>query len=590
MQKKIQNLDKFLILILSLALCWLTLEGLIGIRFTNYDDMWFSVAPFGDYFSVAGEDAKNTGRFGMYYATIYLLITSKLWNTPLFDIAMYGSVVLVLVSILALTRFLGNVFIGLLFTTLYLTFIPVTYGFNLLVSYPFRYTSGILLWIFSIYLFEKYFRTHRRSFLYLACGILFISFTHHEVLFAIFSLCSFIFILLRGVTGPYKERLLQKPTQALLLTCTLYILVFAIWYATHPTVYAGNKINFSQTGFISGYIQSIQYYIGASLPLFHYFHGYALPFIPSGDGNLFSAISVAHDYISVLGNIDSESIIRSMLAGVIFVYSVSKINKAVNSKLLIGIFFVGMLTLVLPAGMVSMSSAYQGYVRGGYAPLHVTFFGYFGSILLIATLIIYIIGIVPPGTKKIITYGFAIVIMLGALVSSAFNSDVVNAMKMNTSRWNAMSLLMQYYRLPINAVNIPRIVIAPQLWNVAGSPGELPNNYWQRLFTVNNKVDIEFYPKRLPNTPNSSYMLYYSCPLKRDCMLLLQHGEGKAIELISTTSQPRFLTYIRNNGTEAEMIKAVPTPQQNPTLLLPGIFSTFLPLNVTEISRLRLDI
>lgn len=58
----------------ALILCWMTFDNLIGIRFTNYDDMWFSVVSFKDYFAVAGEIAinKDFAITGQKFAILYV--------------------------------------------------------------------------------------------------------------------------------------------------------------------------------------------------------------------------------------------------------------------------------------------------------------------------------------------------------------------------------------------------------------------------------------------------------------------------------------------------------------------------------------
>lgn len=572
-------------LFLALILCWFTFDKLIGIRFTNYDDMYFSVVSFKDYFAVAGEDAINTGRFGMYYATVYLKITTAFWNTPILDVALYGSVAAVMAGILAFAHYLGHIRLGLLFVTLYLSFIPVTYGFNLLVSYPFRYTSGILLWLAALFSVEAYLRNKKSGYLWVACALSFVTYTHHETLFAIFTSINIIFIVLRQSGGTLKQRLSHRATLALLATSIVYAGVFVAWYVTHPTTYAGNAFKVDGIGFLSGYANATAYYVGASLPLFHFFNGYALPFIVGGT-DLYSAIAVAHDFASVIGNIEAGQIARSCLIAVIFLISVARLPPHINPAVLKGIVAIGLSILILPAAIISLSHTYQLYVQGGYAPLHITFFSYFGSILLICTAIIFLLTALSPNLRKLASYGFALIIGVGALTTDVFNTQVSEVMHLNSARWNVAATLIRHFQVRGSDSPLPKLIIAPQLWDVAGNPGPLPENYWQRLFKLKTGLDIQFTPLRLPDMPELSATLYYDCPKLKDCLIMLQHQQNRMIEVISTSPRPRFLTYSGNDGAT---INVVPTLLQPPTLLYPGIYTAKLPSHFSELSKFRVE-
>lgn len=76
-------------------------------------------------------------------------------------------------------------------------------------------------------------------------------------------------------------------------------------------------------------------------------------------------------------------------------------------------------------------------------------------------------------------------------------------------------------------------------------------------------------------------------PKLKNCLIMLQHQQNRMIGVISTSPRPRFLTYSENNVTKT--INVVPTLQQLPTLLHPGIYMTTLPANSTELSKWRIE-
>src|SRR5665213_1425380 len=242
---------KFLIaLFLVLLLCWMTFEKLIGVRFTNSDDMAYSIPSLGNYFSDANFWAIGTGRFPFYYTWVFSYITPAFWDTPILDIAMYGSLAAVLVGILALAQYLGRVRLGLLFAILYLSFLPITFTFNPVVSYPFAFTAGILLWLTSIFLLETYLRRRKSYLLYLACALSFLAYGFHETLFAAFTVANLTFIVIRQDRGTLMNRLSSRASIAVLVTSLTYAVIFVAFYVTHPTGYVGNQLKLSETGFI----------------------------------------------------------------------------------------------------------------------------------------------------------------------------------------------------------------------------------------------------------------------------------------------------------------------------------------------------
>jgi hypothetical protein len=574
----------FLLLILS----WMTFQKLIGIRFTNPDDMWFSVVSFKDYFAVAGEDARATGRIGMLYATAYLQIISAFWNTPIWDIAMYGSVVAVMLGILGLAHYLGYLRLGLLFVTLYLSFIPITYGFNLFVSYPFRYTSGILLWLAALFLIEKHLRSNRSVYLWIACALSFVAYIHHETLFAIFASVNMIFVVARQNGGGLKQRLSHRATSALFLTSIAYVVIFVAWYLAHPTSYAGNTVQLGKAGFLSGYVSAVTYYLTASLPLNYFFAGYTLPFIAGGT-ELYSAVTVPHDFISVVGNIEAGHVARSCVIAAIFFIALAKLPPHINAKKIRALFAVGLTIFILPPAIISLSYTYQSYVRGGYAPVHITFFSYFGSILLIATAIVVLLNYFSPKPKKIIIGLLALAVGAGGLASDVFNTQVSEVMHLNTARWNVAATLIRHFQAHgSNTSPLPKLIVAPQLWNSAGAVGNLPDNYWQRLIALQTGLDIQFSPTRFAEMPVLSATMYYDCPTTRNCVIMLQY-RSRAIEVISTTSQPRFLSYSEND--EAKTVKVIPILEQSPTLLHAGVYIATLPADYTsDLSKWRIEL
>ena len=571
MENRLSNKKFLAIVLLALLLCWMTFDKLIGIRFTNPDDMYYSIVAFNDYFKVADSEAKIAGRIGMYYATVYNVISAKYWDTPILDFALYGSLSAVLLLILIFARYLGHTLLGLLFVTLYLSVIPVTFEFNLLVSYPLRYTSGIILWLLSLISIEKYFRSNHRKYIWFSCVAIFFAYSHHETLFVIFSLTSIIYSLLRMKTGSLYQRLIHKMTYSLLLTSIFYITIFVAWYAAHPTSYSGNTMNFNKMGWVQDWANSAEYFIKASLPLFHYFKGYALVFI-EGETGKYSSYAVSQDIGMFMANIQASQIARGFVVMALTLIALGRCPSNINRKAILEIAVIGLAILILPAMVISISTDYQGFVQGGWAPLHVTFFGFFGSIVLICLAMVVILNALAPNARKVITLVFALLVGGGALFADVFNAQVAQSMKINSERWNVAATLIRY----AHQVEMPKKIIAPKLFDYVGKPGPLPRDYWQRLFNQNAGVDIEFSAVPLRDSMDFSAKVDYDCPNRNDCLIIIKRYNSQTVEVISTTPRPRFLKY--STGSNTQVIKLNLVLRQQPTFLRPGIFTTLVPL------------
>lgn len=566
-------------LFLVLLLCWMTFEKLIGVRFTNPDDMFYSIPSVGSYFANANGWAMGTGRFPFYYTWVFSMITPAFWDTPILDVAMYGSLAAVLVGILGLAQYLGQVRLGLLFAIVYLAFIPVTFTFNPVVSYPFAFTAGILLWLASLFLLETYLRRRKDSLLYLACVLTFLAYGFHETLFAAFTVANLTFIVIRQDHGTLMSRLSNRASVAVLGTSVAYATIFVAFYIAHPTGYAGNKIKLGEAGFVADYFNAVAYFISASLPLFHFVHGYP-EYFSQGGGGIAASLSLGRGGPSVLENIEASQIVRSLLIGGAFLVAVSRVPARINASTLRGVLVIGLALLILPAAIVSLSRAYQVYVRGGYAPLHVTFFGYFGATLLICALIVSLLIFTRTTWRQVLALGIAIVLCYTALLADVFNDQVVDIMHVNSARWTVASTLMRYFAVRHSNVPIPALIISPQLWDFEGNPGLLPDTYWQRLFKAKVGIDVAFAPQATAHIPKQSANLYYDCPKPTNCVLLLELNQSRTTEVITTSPLPRFLTYPVKDTEKT--VAVVPVLQRAPTLLHRGIYEATLPLDPVE--------
>lgn len=579
-----RQLSLLAVIFLVVALCWMTFHELIGIRFTNPDDMWFSMNDFRDYFHLAGNDAVGTGRFGMYYAWLYYPIVSAFWNTPLWDVAMYGGAAAVVIGIVLLARYLGAKHLGLLFALLYLAFIPVTYKFNLLVSYPFRYTSGLLIWLAALCAIEAYLRTGKRANLVTACILSFVASMHHETMFAIIAAVNVIFVAVRRPGGTLKDRIWNEATGALLGTSIVYAIVFAGWYVTHPTGYAGNTIKVDP-GYGLHYLQAVAYYISASIPLFHYFQGTTLPFI-AGANDAFAAVPVGYGH-GLLEDLTADVVARAAFVAFVFLLTVRALPRQLDRATAWGAVGAGLCLLVLPPLVVSLSSSYQVDVRGGYAPLHVTFFGYFGATVLLATAIVVLSARLPASLSPILAWVGAVVIGAGALVSGTFNHQIATAMHVNSDRWTVASMLMRHFGTETASPATPSAIVAPQLWNYAGSVGPLPQDYWHRLFAAKAGLDIQFEKAQLAHVSKTPAVLYYDCQGERGCLALLERPDLHRIDVLTTSAQPRFFDV--SDGPRTDVVKVAPLLERPATLLEPALYATSLQVTV-GIAHWRLEL
>jgi hypothetical protein len=573
-----------LIVFLVLLLSWFTFSDLIGVRFTNPDDSVFSILPWNHYLAIAGHDAVVTGRFAMYYTWLYYLLTPAFWDTPLLDIAMYGSVTAVILAIVTLSRHLGCKRSGLLFAALYFAFIPVTYDFNLLVSYPLRYTPALILIVLAIAEIENFLRTARARHLYVACACSFIASLHHETLFAVAASSTLTFAILRQREGSVLQRAAHPIVRWLFGTSAAYAAIFVAWYATHLPTYEGNTINLNSAHYVVDYATAAQYFVVSALPLFQFLHGYALSFIFGGT-NQYASMTIGRDFDSIIANLGAPVLARAVVVGSSVFVAASRLPERLNKPGLTTAITIAFGILLLPAAIISLSATYQGYVRGGYAPLHVVFFSYFGATILLTSIALSVVVVLPREYRLIAVTALSALVGLGSIVSATFNSQVATIMQANSARWVVASMVMRHFeQAPAQAV--PGTIVAPQLWDYSGQPGPLPKNYWQQLFREKAGLTVQFVPRAVRGAREAS-ALYFDCSTPKDCIALLLDGGTGATTVLTQSPMPRFLSYAGPRG--AEIVRVVPTAELRPTLLQPALFVVRLPAKYRDIAHWQIE-
>jgi len=426
--------------------------------------------------------AKNQGRFQYFFAYFLMIAPYLINNTVYFKIISLGSVA---VNILLFGYLIRKLFksetLGLLSATFGLCFIQNSWEHNILVSYPAIFTTSISMLLFSIIIFIKYLDTSNNIYKYFSALLLVLSAFTYEIFI--------LYIIFYVIISIYYANNNIKRSINILLPHLLMVMGYVGLYfgfrLIYKSSYDGNSIfNFSL------------------IPLVKTWYTLSTAFLPTNIFSHYQAIFrefsdsyIANNNIFVIvlnGKIDwyLKSIISSYLA-VKLIWSTSV--RLSFKKLTLWLLAGGVL-IFLPTLLHASLMKYQNWVIVHKTILFTsTYFSYFGIVLCIIVMVIYI--------KNILTYHRALLLIVmvfiglsvffTSMVTDYSNYHISLAQSQNQMVWTVMDMF--YKTTVFQQVPEKSYVFAPSLWNnmLIPASGSMMN-YWSEYTLYRSKKEVYF--------------------------------------------------------------------------------------------------
>jgi hypothetical protein len=246
----------------------------------------------------------------------------------------------------------------------------------------------------------------------------------------------------------------------------IYLLAYFSFRLYYPGTYDGTQIgNFAPMDFF----KVIFRFSISSFPTYIFWNY----------GNLFSSYSDFfgnHQYnlIYIFQNLRVEWMVKAVLFAY-FVFIILKKRLEIFSRIKFYITLVISISLViLPTLLFAVTPKYQNWVRIGGKGYTVTFFCFFGMVLLISSIIMYFNQVFrSKKLSKCYTIVIITFVILSSILTDYSNYFVAKSQVQTQMKWDIFNLFIgtdEYKDIPANS-----IVYAPTLWGDIG----YPETYWE---------------------------------------------------------------------------------------------------------------
>ena len=311
-------------------------------------------------------------------------------GTYMFKIGQIASIILVLYLF---CRLLKKIFqdknISLLYFALFISFLPITFEPTVPSVFVTFYNISLCLLIISFSLFYDYLKSSKKSKLIWSMVLFFITETTYEA----FITYVIVYLLLALYEKGYKN--IKKNLKCFIwpiLAAFLYLILYIVSAKVFPSNYDGNQIN--------------------GINLLN-----SLKIIFTLTKNVIPGSYLISDKYQWLYtyyyNLNLKNVLVIIISVLIFISLIfigvtdNTREEKYSTKALLKIIILGISLMILPTLPISVASMYQNSeILNNLVALPVSFFSYFGSILILSYAIEYIV-------KKNQTSKFLIIILLG---------------------------------------------------------------------------------------------------------------------------------------------------------------------------------
>ncbi len=300
-------------------------------------------------------------------------------------------------------------YFGLFIPVFFFALVQVDNYHNLMVSYPLCFQLGLFMFLLGIQLFLEYFENKKFAYLIFSALCMFDSFSAYEsfvCFYAVFFVIAFI-ININFEDKKIKWVSFFKQISIHTFFVVIYLAIYLICRHNSDLSYGGATIDTS-TFSITLALKTLFTFSFSLFPLREFF------------SNFFN------------GSLSFEMITLRMIIKAIFVGLGSSItlylSKDISKKLLFCLSLIGLIAAVVFCIPHSLTPQYQYWVSIGAAQGFVpSYISYFGIVLMLCSLIIFISNLKRLSKYKLIIVAIiSIVMALGSLCTDISNQTTIN--------------------------------------------------------------------------------------------------------------------------------------------------------------------
>lgn len=310
--------------------------------------------------------------------TMYLGFIGK--STYMFKFFQSLSIIICAITFgVAIYKILKNKKVAIFSIMLFLGFLPITFEPTVPSVFVTFYNVSVFLLLISLMLYNNYLETAKLRSLIFSMIILFFVELSYEAFVTYVPLYLLLYLYRKGIKNLFKD---IKGWILPILVGITYLVLYIIASKVFPSNYDGNKID--------------KINLLTSFNIIYYIARYSLPgcYIFSDKYNYLYNVYYRVNLIDII-----RTIIMTLIfgLGIIVIFIKNKYNskikeEAYDKKSILKVVFFGICAIVLPILPISVATMYQKMDIGIITvALPVTFFSYFGAILIYSFLIYFLI-------------------------------------------------------------------------------------------------------------------------------------------------------------------------------------------------------
>jgi|GEM_PF-1157159 len=457
----IQNLLLFLIYIIALY-------PLTKVGFAAEDDIDLYCNCFTGRWANLSDVSQ--GRFYLtfmrYIFAVPYLFESKLW----LDFCRITPIAIsFLLFVLLVKRVFHSEAISLFCAVFIACFLQIMGSHSITTAYPFYFTTGFVLLLFSLHLFLFYYeKEKKKKYLFFSCSVMFLcslfyeSFVMYYVIFAAIAAWKNNLCILRT-----KENLTKtlKDLVPFIVGACIYVIAYLVFRHFHTPIY--NGLLFPKKFTLLGWFKSATNMTLGAFPLQTYLQNH----------HLLNVESLANDGTFSLFHTDLVFYIEALMAVFLLCFASRKYQNKIQYSWLIAMFVCGILFVYLPVIPVSIGEKYYTMQIYNYVP---TFFSFFGFVLMFCAVYFSFVNLL--GFNKwilnIFNTLFFSLFFISAICVQMINKASTNDLRLSQIRIDIASDLLKYKIIP--NFDTTTAVCLEQIHHTSSIQGE--NMTWQATF------------------------------------------------------------------------------------------------------------
>ncbi len=505
------NGTRYFITIALLALGVFAFFPLLGTGLTTNDDMILQLD------AVSGKDlltralpwAKLNGRFHVFFQQILIKVPYLFESFAYYKTASLAPIALNVALLgIVVRRFTGSYYLSALTAAVFLSFLSNMWEHYLLTSFPFLYTTGINFLLLSFFFFHKNIEKQSRVYTVLSSVFFFLALLTYELFLTYFVLFLFLSVVYEG-RGPGQGRAygILRRMYPYLYPVALYLAAYFAFRYFFPSTYMGSKMGAFT---IPRFLRVIYQFSASSLPTYVYYHyqHYLSAYSGAFDGHHYSLMHIVRNAKAEWA---AKFIVLASL--VFFILRARPSFSGLRSFLALGA--VSAALFLMPPLIPATTETYMSYVENGRLLAHtVTYFSYFGAVLLFVSSVIYLNQLLSK--NRVISFFYMLTVSLGAgtvgMVTDYSNSAVSLSQSQSALKWRTFDYFLASEEF--KAVPDGGVIYAPSLWQQIGF-AELYEGYWTDYISARTGrnvtvTDRKEYMNAASSAGRPMYFLKYS--------------------------------------------------------------------------------